>query len=114
MELNSILLGERIKKVRKEAGLTTAQFAELCDFSYVYARKIESGGKTPSLSMFIHICNVLKVSPEYLLADSLEFENGKEDWEKYETAVKKYTPKQLNLIEKTIAGIINFFEDRSW
>ncbi len=112
MELNSVMLGERIKKVRREANLSTAQFAELCDLSYVYARKIESGGKTPSLSMFLHICNVLKVSPEYLLADSLEVENSNADWEKYETAVKKYTPKQLKLIRDTINGLIDFFDNK--
>ncbi len=111
MEINSILLGRRIKKVRKEANLSAKELAELCHMSYVYARKIEAGEKTPSLFIFTNICNVLKVTPEYLLSDALEFSNGEEDWEKYESVIQNYTPKQIELIKTTIAGIIKYFDN---
>ena len=36
-----------------------------------YLRQIEGGTKVPSLPVFINICNALKISPDYLLRDSL-------------------------------------------
>lgn len=68
------LLGERIREVRKNNGYTTRQAAEKLNISQTYLRQIESGksSKTPSLAIFISICNLFHVSPEYLLRDQLE------------------------------------------
>lgn len=65
-------LGKRINMVRKDRGFTSERISELCGVNANYFRQIESGSKAPSLSLLINICNVLKVSPDYLLADELE------------------------------------------
>lgn len=65
-------LGKRINKVRKDRGLTSDRLSELCNINAIYLRQIEGGKKTPSLSVFVKICNALKISPDYLLQDSLE------------------------------------------
>ncbi len=64
-------LGKQIKSARNDRRLTAEQLAELCNINSVYLRQIEGGVKTPSLPVFIDICNALGVSPDYLLQDDL-------------------------------------------
>lgn len=45
------LLGRRINITRKERGLTSERLSEICNINATYLRQIESGAKTPSLSM---------------------------------------------------------------
>ena len=65
-------LGFHIREQRKAHGMTSEQLAELCNVGAVHIRKIESGAKTPSLNLFIRLCNSLRISPQYLLQDELE------------------------------------------
>ncbi len=64
-------LGKRINMVRKDRGFTADKLSELCNINATYLRQIEGGAKMPSLSVFIAICNALKISPDYLLQDVL-------------------------------------------
>ena len=64
-------LGRRINMVRKDRGFTADRLSELCNINATYLRQIEGGTKVPSLPVFINICNALKISPDYLLRDSL-------------------------------------------
>lgn len=64
-------LGRRINAVRKEKNMTADQLSERCNINATYLRQIEGGAKTPSLPVFIAICNVLEVSSDYLLQDTL-------------------------------------------
>lgn len=64
-------LGKRINMVRKNRGFTADRLSELCNVNATYLRQIEGGTKIPSLPVFINICNALKISPDYLLQDSL-------------------------------------------
>lgn len=64
-------LGKRINTVRKDKGFTADKLSELCNINATYLRQIEGGTKVPSLPVFIDICNVLQISPDYLLQDEL-------------------------------------------
>ena len=64
-------LGKCINMARKERGYTADRLSELCSINATYLRQIEGGTKVPSLPVFINICNALKISPDYLLRDSL-------------------------------------------
>ena len=64
-------LGRRINTARKDRGLTADRLSEMCHINATYLRQIEGGTKMPSLSVFIDICNALKISPDYLLQDVL-------------------------------------------
>ncbi len=70
--MNALALGVRIHEARKHCKITSDQLAELCGVGPVHIRKIESGAKNPSISLFVKICNALHISPQYLLQDSLE------------------------------------------
>lgn len=69
--MNEKGLGKQIHLVRKDRGLTAERLSELCSINSTYLRQIEGGAKTPSLPVFIDICNALKISPDYLLRDHL-------------------------------------------
>lgn len=69
--MDKLALGRRINTARKERGITGEKLSELCNINATYLRQIESGSKTPSLPMFVTICQQLRVSPQYLLADDL-------------------------------------------
>lgn len=101
-------LGKRINASRKEKGWTSEQLSEACDINATYVRQIEAGAKTPSLPVFISICNQLQVSPTYLLYDSLTDINSKEMdalWELWQTA----TPWQLKMITSMIEGALKIY-----
>ena len=70
--MNGVALGAKIHEVRRLRHITSDKLAELCGVGPVHIRKIESGAKVPSIYLFVRICNVLHVSPDYLLRDSLE------------------------------------------
>lgn len=64
-------LGKRLKAARLDRGFTADKLSELCNINATYLRQIEGGKKIPSLPVFIDLCNVLRVSPDYLLRDVL-------------------------------------------
>ena len=65
------ILGKRINTIRTRRGLTSEKLAEKCCISAAYLRQIESGRKTPSLPLFILLCNRFEVPPGYLLQDTV-------------------------------------------
>ncbi|MCD8336967.1 MAG: helix-turn-helix domain-containing protein [Lachnospiraceae bacterium] len=117
------LLGEKIREVRKKKGYTTKQAAEELNISQTYLRQIESGrcNKTPSLAIFVSICNLFHISPDYLLRDQLE-ENELSIIRETETLCRKasYSTQRiaavmlkaaLEELERTESGIKNAAQD---
>lgn len=60
--------GENLKKLRKEKGLTTRQFADLADIAYSQVWTLESGKGDPSLTTLLAISLALEVPVELLIA----------------------------------------------
>lgn len=67
MKLNYILLGKRIKSLRKQHLLTQKDLASLCGFSHGHLSKIENGHTIPSLNTIVNLANVFQISVECLL-----------------------------------------------
>ena len=65
------LFGQRLREQRKAKGWTLEQFAEKTGLSTNYAGDLERGNKTPSLDTFIRIVEVLDVSADVLIRDSV-------------------------------------------
>ena len=76
MSINLVSFGMRVRRKRKEMGITQAKLAELCEVSVPFVGHIERGSRSPSLESLLTICQVLKVTPDYLLQDYLDFEHG--------------------------------------
>ena len=84
-------LGKRINTVRKDKNMTADQLSEQCNINATYLRQIEGGTKTPSLPVFISLCNALEVSSDYLLQDVL-LNNGNNQLEELSELWKEAPP----------------------
>lgn len=65
-------IGNRIKELRKEAGLTLKQLAKATELSAPLISKIENGLAMPSLPTLRLIADALKVNPGYFFRDEDE------------------------------------------
>ena len=104
------LLGKRINTARKERGWTSERLSEACNINATYLRQIESGAKVPSLQVFVLLCEALKVSPTYLLAEvlpSMELQNMDVLLELWQTA----TPKQITMMTSMIRSVLEASKD---
>ena len=60
-------VGERIKALRLERGITTRDFADMANISHSYRHEIEAGQVNPSLSTLYSIAKALSLSLSELL-----------------------------------------------
>ncbi|MBQ8537493.1 MAG: helix-turn-helix transcriptional regulator [Clostridia bacterium] len=99
--MNYESLGERIRRLRHSMNITQDALAERLGISASFLGHLERGSRKASLDTLVALCNYLNVSPEYLLADSLNAENL--------AATSKLTPRQhtaLNEIYHVIQSTI--------
>ena len=64
-----MMLGTRMKELRKRKNLSQEQFAKRVNVSVGFIRDVERGLKTPSLAVFKKIVLALDTSADYLLRD---------------------------------------------
>lgn len=104
--MNKVALGAQIRSARKDKELTSDKLAEAVGLTDTYLRQIESGTKTPSLPVLISICNVLHVSPNYLLTEDLE-DNELDACMELQELWNEATPSQTVLIKNMIVAATN-------
>ena len=75
MTIDIKLIGARIKQRRTEMNLKQIDLAEMLDVSNNHLSSIESGSSTPSLELFVKICDNLNVTPDYLLLGAIHPNN---------------------------------------
>ena len=63
------MVGERIRRIRKEEGLSLELFALRCDMNAAYIGHIERGVQNPTLNTLERICKGLDISVEELFKD---------------------------------------------
>lgn len=64
-------LGEKIKKERIRNRYTQETLAEMAEITSSYVGQIERGERKVTLSKLVRIANVLNVSIDYLLSDTI-------------------------------------------
>lgn len=69
--MDFVALGKRIRQQRKMLKLTQAELAEKIGVSTSYIGHIERGLKHCSLESIVALSNVLHITPDILLQDSL-------------------------------------------
>ena len=65
--MNTILIGKRIKELRKENGLSQINLADLCQVKQSCVSKWERGATLPDIEMIITLTKILNTSADYLL-----------------------------------------------
>ncbi|MGB4096509.1 MAG: XRE family transcriptional regulator, partial [Acetomicrobium sp.] len=60
------MLGERIRRLRKEMGMSVTELARRVKTSPSYISEIEKGEKTPSLNLLVRIASELRTGIDYL------------------------------------------------
>lgn len=68
------LLGKRIREERTKLNLTQEQLAEKVDISTSYVGQIERGERNISLDTLVNVANILGVTIDFLLQDSIKFQ----------------------------------------
>jgi len=72
MEFDYKAIGKRIKIARIKADLTQERLAEALDVSPSHMSNIETGTTRVSLTLIVNIANVLSVTVDDLLCDSIK------------------------------------------
>lgn len=107
-ELNYQALGLKIREVRKSRGLSQEKLSEMASISPNYLSRVETfNGGVISLPTLVKIANILSVSMDYLLSDSLTLTDAdllnlnalNEDDKKYLTVIiKEFLKYKSNLL----------------
>lgn len=105
MEESMNIIGERIKKRRKELKLTQTDIYNECGISSGTLSKIENGFLTPSILIFYKISQVLKCNMEWLLTGDSIYSKNKNSEPFYpnnstENATADFKEPQFNYQEK--------------
>ena len=110
--LDKVAFGRRLNAVRKERGMSSEKLSELCDKNAVFLRHIESAIRLPSLPVFVSLCNNLRVSPNFLLIDSLDWDE-EDKITALETRLRSLSPRQLDIATETINTLIDKLLDET-
>ena len=97
LELRYDALGKRIRDARKKKRLTQQQVAEKIGVEPSHISNVERGITKPSLKAVVDIAEVLSVTVDSLVYDSLSQERS-HYLDSLEAVVKKATPKHLRVI----------------
>lgn len=69
--IDYVSIGKRIKKNRRNRGITQEVLAERVNISIPHISRIENGSSFPSLQTLVDICNTLDITIDDLMQDSL-------------------------------------------
>lgn len=97
--------GKRLKKARNDLKLTAAKLSELCDIDDTHIRHMEAGKGSPSLDLLVIMCNILSVSPNYLLQDSIG-ETEISELALLSELTKDLTSSQLVMVKDVVAALV--------
>lgn len=71
MAINYLLLGAKIKKIRRRKRLSQYSLAELVNVSAPYISRIECGKNHISLELFVKVCKALETNASEFLTENL-------------------------------------------
>lgn len=74
--IDYLSIGKKIKENRRSLGITQEVLAERVNVSIPHISRIECGFSSPSLQTLVDICNVLDITIDDLMQDSLSARPG--------------------------------------
>ncbi len=97
-----IMIGAKLKLIRKSHGYTQEKLSEAIECSTRYIGNIEQDKSKPSYEMLIKICNLFHIGPDMIFSEYLEKTKKKSadlNLAGYETLKPKQQEMILHLIE---------------
>lgn len=67
-------IGEKLRTLRQQAGLTTRQLGEILEVDSTYIVRIENGQRRPSIEVVANMARYFKISSDRLIMDELELD----------------------------------------
>ena len=101
MEINFVLIGKRIKEIRKMKGLSQVVLAGMLDCDPCYVSKLETGSKNASIARLIAIADCLDVSVDQLLGRTVP-ENSHDE---LDALLGDCTPQERRLMIGALRGL---------
>ena len=98
------VLGKRVKQARKNLKYTQDYVSENIGISTDLLRSIENGRNIGSITTLLNLCNFLKVSPNYIFRDLLDFAEETTD-SKLEKMIKSLSIADKETLEQIIIYI---------
>jgi len=98
-------VGKRIRSARKTKNLTQDDLAEKTNISSKFVSSIEQNRSKPSVDTLIDICNVLEVTTDYVLLDSV-YASKEMMMDEIAEKLKKCSNKNIRLISSLISVIL--------
>lgn len=105
MNNKRLLLGSRIKELRKKAGLSQEELSEKIGIDGKYLSRIEVGKRSPSLETLEGIADALNVEMKDLF-DYLHHDNAGASPHEIESLTQKATTDELKLIHRLIKAVL--------
>ncbi|BCG45666.1 Helix-turn-helix motif [Citrifermentans bremense] len=105
MSDRKLLLGARIKELRKRTGLSQDQLAERVGIEAKYLSRIEVGKRYPSLETLESIADALRVEMRELF-NFTHFEDGADTTRGFQALIEGATSEELRLINKIVTAIL--------
>ena len=99
MAIDYILIGQRLKNARKEAGLTQEFIAEKLNLSIAFVSRIERGDSHINLKRLSEFCDLLNVSEGEIL-NGVSISNTNYLTTEFNDILKKCSPEKQKLIYK--------------
>ena len=100
------ILGKNLKKARKNLKYTQEFVAEGVDISIDLLRNIENGRNIGSVHTLLNLCNFLKISPNTLFAELLDFKEDTLDTTLI-NEFKKFSKKDRDILKNVIVHLDN-------
>lgn len=79
MDVQYKSIGKRIKLRRKELNIKQNELAEKLNISNNHLSSVENGREKPSLELLLNICELLNVTPDYLLLGNMHTNDISQD-----------------------------------
>ena len=106
MAIDYSVIGERLKKARKDKGLTQEELAEKLDISIAFLSRVERGSSKVNLKRLTQICEILGITEgEILTGVSSKSQNYLDS--EFSVLLKNCTPEKQKLIYDIARVIAN-------
>ena len=104
--IDYISIGEKIRKVRQNRRITQEVLAEKINVTPTHVSRIERGTSSPSLQTLVDICNVLGITIDDLMQDSLPAAKSKINT-RLEAVLADCTVAELNFLANVIPTLLH-------